>query len=98
MEALTLSKAIELYELLGKHVPKVEDENMDALDFIDKIVHNIRESKQPKDYTDAIMLMSGRDWEELKELEFDKVLSLFIEGLFINRIMKLKMFCEITGF
>jgi hypothetical protein len=50
MEALTLDKAIELYEILGAHIPDVESEDIDATEFIGKIVHNIRESEQHKDY------------------------------------------------
>ncbi|MHA2384452.1 MAG: hypothetical protein ACXACT_17920 [Candidatus Thorarchaeota archaeon] len=87
MEALTLDKAIELYEILGAHIPDVESEDIDATEFIGKIVHNIRESEQHKDYV-------GKPWEEMKELDPIDVLNLFTEGLSTNRIVNLKSFCK----
>ena len=98
MEALTFSKAMELYELLGAHIPEMEDKRVDELEFIGKIVHNIRESEQHKDYTDAIMLMSEKEWKEVKIMTSDEVLELFIEGLSTNKIVNLKIFCDRIGF
>ena len=97
MEALTLNKAMELYELLGTHTPEVDDAD-DSLEFIGKITSSIVESEQHKDYTDAIMLMSDIKWEELKVLESDEVLELFVDGLSANRIVSLKVFCNKVGF
>ncbi|MHA2201823.1 MAG: hypothetical protein ACXABN_18285, partial [Candidatus Thorarchaeota archaeon] len=74
--------------------PDVESEDIDATEFIGKIVHNIRESEQHKDYVDAVMLMSGKPWEEMKELDPIDVLNLFTEGLSTNRIVNLKSFCK----
>lgn len=98
MEALTFSKAMELYELLGVHIPDAEDEDIEALEFIGKIVNNVKESDRHKDYVDAIMMMSDKEWEELKVLESAEVLELFIDGLSVNKIVKLKMFCDTIGF
>ena len=98
MNALTLEDAMNLYSIIGKYIPEIEDENADALEFIGKIVKNIRESDNHRAYTDAVMLMSGKDWEELKTFQSSDVLALFIEGLSENRILRLKMFCERAGF
>ena len=98
MESLTLDKALELYEILGAHIPDVKNENINALEFIGKIVRNIRESEKHQNYVDAVMLMSGKEWKELKIFESDEVLSLFIEGLSVNRIVDLKVFCKEIGF
>jgi hypothetical protein len=98
MNSLTLDKAMELYEILGAHVPEVEDENSNALEFIGKIVKSIKESEEHQRYVDAVMLMADIEWEELKELDSTSVLELFIDGLSINRIVSLKMFCEEIGF
>jgi hypothetical protein len=98
MEALTFSKAMELYELLGAHIPEVGEDEADALEFIGKIVHNIRESEQHKDYVDAVMLMSDKEWEEVKTLTSDEVLDLFIDGLSMNKIITLTAFCDKEGF
>ena len=69
MESLTLSKAMELYEILGIHIPET-NEDVDALQFIGKIVKSIKDSGEHKDYVDAVMLMSGKNWEEIKKIHF----------------------------
>jgi hypothetical protein len=97
MEALTFSKAMELYELLGSHIPDI-DETDDPLEFVSKITGNITKSGQHEDYTNAVILMSGRSWEEIKQLKSEEVLNLFIDGLLINKIATLKVFCEKLGF
>ena len=98
MKTLTLDKAMELYEILGVHIPDVEDKDISALEFIGKIVKNIKESGEHQRYVDAVMLMSGNTWEELKALNSVDVLEMFIDGLSTNKIVKLKMFCEEIGF
>jgi hypothetical protein len=97
MDILTIDKALELHSILSKYVPDESDEK-DATKFIGKIVSNIRESNQPQDYVNAIMLMSGKGWNEIKDMEFDEVLELFIIGLRENQIVNLKSFCDKIGF
>lgn len=98
MKTLTLDKALELYEILGAHIPDVDDKDVDALEFIGKIVKDIRESNEHQNYVDAVMLMSDKKWEEVKTLESNDVLELFIEGLSMNKIISLKTFCDEIGF
>lgn len=98
MEALTFSKAMELYELLGVHIPEVEDENIDALEFIGKIVKNINTSGHHEAYTLSIELMSGKTLQDLREMIPEEILSLFTEGLMQNRVLDLKSFCNKAGF
>lgn len=97
MESLTLDKALELYEILGAHIPNVDDEDIGALEFIGKIVGNIKESGKHQNYVDAVMLMSGKEWEEIKEATSDQILEMFADGLFINKIVSLKVFCDQMG-
>lgn len=97
MNSLTLDKALELYEVLGSYIPEVED-NIDAIKFIGKIVDSIKKSGNHQDYVDAVMLMSDKKWEEIKILESDIVLDLFIDGLLINKILSLKLFFDEIGF
>jgi hypothetical protein len=97
MKPLTLDKALQLYDIIGKHLPQIE-EDMDAMEFIGTIVKSIKESGQHKDYTDAIMLMSGKTWEELRDMKFDEVLELFISGLSENKIIELESFCNKMGY
>jgi len=97
MNPLTLDKAFQLYDIIGKYLPEISEED-DALEFIGTIVGNIKESYEHKDYTDAVMLMCGMEWEELKEKESTEVLELFVEGLSVNKIVELKSFCETMGY
>ncbi len=97
MNPLTLDKALQLYDIIGKYLPEIDDD-IDALKFIGTIVGNIRESEQHKDYTDAVMLMSNKSWIEIKEMQFDEVLELFVDGLATNKIIELKSFCNTMGY
>jgi hypothetical protein len=97
MESLTLSKAMELYEILGPHIPEV-DEDEDPLEFIGKIITHINSSNQHEDYTLSVELMSEKSWEEIKKFTSSEVLELFIDGLIANKIIQLKSFCDTVGF
>ena len=70
MKPLTIDKALQLYDIIGKYIPEADEET--PLEFVGTIVKNIRESDQHKDYTDAVMLMSDKLWEEIKEMQFDE--------------------------
>ena len=98
MNSLTLDKAMELYEILGAHVPEVEDENSNALEFIGKIVSNAGSSSSPQDYIDAIILMSGLSLDVIKEMDSGERLELFITGVAENKVIQLKSFCDTMGF
>ena len=98
MEALTLDKAIELYELLGAHIPEVDPKKVDVLDFIGKIVEDINASNHHEAYTLSIELMSGKTLQDLQEMDSNDRLELFIGGLVQNRILDLKAFCNKVGF
>jgi hypothetical protein len=96
MKPLTLNKAVLLYEILGEHIPEFSDD--EPAEFIGKIVDNIVQSSQHKDYVDAVMLMSGNGWEEVKQMDSEDVLELFIEGLMENKVVRLKDFFEKIGY
>jgi len=98
MNSLTLDKALELYEILGAHIPEMGEKDTDALEFIGRIIKSIKVSGENRRYVDAVMLMSDMEWEELKTLGSTSVLELFISGLSENRIVSLKVFCEEVGF
>jgi hypothetical protein len=96
--ALTLENAMSLYHILGRYIPEIEEEDeQDVLQFVGKIVSNIRQGSH-RDYVDAVMLMSGKSWDEIKEMESEQVLGLFIDGLAKNKIVQLKSFCDSVGF
>jgi hypothetical protein len=96
MEALSLNKAIELYEILGPHIPEI-DENEDAWNFIGKIVRNIANS-DPEAYTLSIELMSNITLRELQDMSSEERLLLFSNGLSNNQILDLKSFCDYIGY
>jgi hypothetical protein len=97
MEALTLDKAMELYEILGVHIPEIQDKNADAFDFVGKIIDNINASDDHQAYTLAIELMTRATLSDLQELSSESRLDLFAEGLMQNRILDLKSFCDRVG-
>ena len=98
MKPLTIEKALQLYDVIGSYLPEIEDDDIDALKFVGTIVKNIRESEQHKDYVDAVMLMSRISWDELKKMQSDEVLELFVGGLATNKIIELKSFCNTMGY
>lgn len=98
METLTLDKALELYDILGKHIPDVQDEGMDILEFIGKIIDNINLSEDNLAYSLSLELMSGKTLQELDEMGSDNRLALFTDGLSQNKIVSLKSFCRNIGY
>jgi len=97
MKPLTLDKAVELYKILRSHIPDItEDET--AVEFIGKIIDSIKNSDRHDDYVDAVVLMSEKDWDELKFFDSKDILQLFIDGLSINKVVRLKSFFDVMGF
>jgi hypothetical protein len=41
--------------------------------------------------------MSGKEWEEIKEMSFEDVLQLFVDGMMENRVRRLQSFCNVMG-
>jgi hypothetical protein len=99
MEALSLNKALELYEILGPHIPEIdENDDIDALKFIGKIVTNIKASEDLAAYSLSIELMTGKTPQDLQEMSSEERVELFTLYLMQNRILTLKSFCEELGF
>jgi hypothetical protein len=98
MESLTLDRALELYEILGAHIPDVADEENDALEFIGKIIKNIKASEDLAAYSLSIELMTEKTPQDLQEMNSEERLELFAIGLMQNRILTLKSFCDELGF
>jgi hypothetical protein len=96
MNPLNLNKAFQLHDIIGKYLPQINEEDA-ALEFIGTIVKNIN-SDHPQKYIDAIILMSGKTLNDLKNMTAEERINLFIAGLSINRIVELKAFCEIIGY
>lgn len=97
MKPLRLDKAVELYKILRSHIPDVADDET-AIEFIGKIIDSIKDSEHHDDYVDAVVLMSEKDWDEIKLLDSGAILQLFIDGLSINKVVRLKSFFDVMGF
>lgn len=83
---------MELYDLIGKYLPKRSGEEH-ILDFIGKIVDNVVEAKSTA-YIEAICLMTKRSVSEIVELPSERRLELFSIGLITNGIFDLDKFCK----
>jgi len=94
MTSLNLEKALELYSIIGKHLPENVDGNLDVLDFIGTIVNNIKESGNHRDYLDSVLILTEQDEQDILQLESIEVLNMFTQGLMDNQIISLKKFCE----
>jgi hypothetical protein len=97
MNPLTLDEALQLYDIIGKYLPEIE-EDIDAMDFIGTIVKSVSESDQPQNYVDAIMLMSEKTLDELQSSSSEERISMFIDGLSVNKIIELESFCNTMGY
>jgi hypothetical protein len=94
---LTLDKAVQLYELLGSHIPEY-NEGDETIDFIEKMVHSIRTNGTGTEYIEAVELMSGMPLETLSQFAPIEILDLFTESIAENQIISLKGFLDKVGY
>ena len=94
MNPLNLEKALQLYTIIGKHLPEKFDENLDVLDFVGTIVNNIKESGNHRDYLDSVLILTEQNEQDVLQLDPVEVLNIFTQGLMDNQIESLKQFCE----
>jgi hypothetical protein len=93
MNPLNLTDALKLYNVLRPHLPEYNKDD-DPLEFISKIMKNIRSSDKHKDYVDAVSLMTGIPVKEILKYEPIEVLETFTNGLITNRITSLSEFAK----
>jgi len=96
IKILPLRRAILLYKTLKPYFPdKIED---DSFDFVHQIIRNIKDSEGYSDYANALEIMTEKSFEEIAE-ENDPldVIEIFTDGLFQNKILLVKAFCEEMG-
>jgi hypothetical protein len=96
IQPLPITKALELYDLLGEYLPEFDAE-MQVLDFVGTIVDNIVEAKSTA-YADALCLMTTYDFADLSGFSAEVLLEMFAIGLTANDIIGLKKFCEDIGY
>ena len=84
-------KALKLAELLNPFIPKVDEDDNDILDFVGRIVGDIRSSDHPEVFADAMILMYDYSDDELVKLSGMELAEKFSSGLAENQIISL---CE----
>ena len=89
---LNLEEALELYKILKPHLPNVKEE-LDSLSYI-KLIVNSMKNENPRDYVDSLMIMYNLEFDDLRKMNSDKILTLFIDGLSENKVVSL---CEFIG-
>jgi hypothetical protein len=94
MKPLNLPEALELYEIIGKHIPEEIDEEI--LSFVGKIVSSANKMGQG-DYASSVILMTKQSAEELNEQPIEEILGTFMIGLTENKILQLQTFCNSIG-
>lgn len=90
MNTQNLSDAVRLYELIGKYIPEVPDDNI--LDYVYKILDNIKNGDDPDVYFNALELMTGKEYDELSQSQPVPILELFMESLIAWHIIELAAF------
>lgn len=98
MKPLSIRDALKLYRLIGKYLPEVS-KTTTGMEFIGKIIENIKDSGNHRDYVECVALMMGTTVESLiTELKMEEILTMFMEGLQDNKILFLQEFCKKVGF
>lgn len=92
---LNLQEATELYFVLSPYLPTIDPE--DSLEYIHKIINNIKDGDRPLDYIDAITIMTGKTIDDLRDCKAEEILSLFIDELSENKIVALTNFMKSLG-
>lgn len=91
MEKLSTEKALQLMAILYPYLPETAE---DGLDFIGKIVSNIKNTK-PVDYVDALSIMLNNSVDDiLTHYSPEDSVELFGMALVENNIVDLKNFYE----
>lgn len=95
---LSLKEMFQLYDLVGKYMPKEEIKEDTVLQFIGKIVDNLIEAGKHSNYVDAILLMKHKRLEDIKDLPTKEIIGLFVEGLAENDIFAFRQFLNEVNF
>lgn len=96
MNQKNLSDATMLFEIIGKYVP--ENPNEEMLDYINEIFENIKKDNNYDSYFEAILLMTGKSFGALGQMNPVDVLELFITSLMDWHIVELVAFFRNVGY
>ena len=96
IQPLPITKALELYDLLGEYLPEFDAE-MQVLDFVGTIVNNAVADESTA-IVDALRLMANMNVKEIADFSVEMQLKLLIAGLIENDIVNLVKFCKDIGY
>ena len=86
---LTLNDALRLYDLMKPYVNGIVEENLNSLDFIQGIIHQMTQ-RNPKDYCEAVAIMTGKPIRDIVDtMSTQERFMAFVEGLAENKIVSL---------
>lgn len=87
---VNLKQAIDLYRLVGPHLP---DKPVSGVyEFASIIIDSMIKTGQQVNYVDSIRIMTGFDTQTLAEKSTEELNYLFIQGLFENEVFALRDF------
>jgi hypothetical protein len=98
MSALSIEKAIRLYHMLEYFLPTDTSPEDTVMQFVSKIVYNIKTTNQHRVYVEALALMQETTVENIiATYTPEESLQEFYTGLKENQILTLKEFCTRVG-
>lgn len=89
---LTFSEAVQFYLFIKDYLP--DEKDSDILNFLGKIVDNIKNSGKAEIYIQAVSMISGVSEDIILSSTATEVLEVFAEALIRNRFLDLIAFFE----
>jgi hypothetical protein len=95
---LPLDKALKLYDVMKPYVNGVVEENLNSLDFVQGIIHQMNQ-QNPRDYCEAVAIMTGKNISSVVDtMSTQERFLAFVEGLAENKIVSLVKMVEKVGY
>ena len=95
---LMLNDALKLYDVMKPYVNGVVEENLNSLDFIQGIIHQMNQ-RNPKDYCEAVAIMTNKLIKDVVDtMSTQERFTAFVEGLSENKIISLVQMVEKVGY
>ena len=95
---LTLDKALRLYDVMKPYVNEVVEENLNSLDFIQGIIHQMNQ-QNPRDYCEVVSIMTNKPIKDVVDtMSTQERFLAFVEGLAENKIVSLVKMVEKVGY
>ena len=95
-QMLNIRDALKLYKMLAPYMPEYENDS-DILEFVGTIITNIKNSKEPWIFADALLLMHDVSLDVLQKNDPIQNIKLFVVGLTENNFLALIDFSKELG-